>query len=88
MKLLKLCIKMVVRVRLFSDIRNFLPPDSVGDTCELNTGSGISVGELKSLLGIPEEKRCVVTINDTNRRDDFVLNEQDLVKIFPVAMGG
>ena len=73
---------------MFSDIKKFLPQGSNDNYCEMTTEDGISVGELKNLLGIPEEKRCVVTVNDTNHRDDFVLKDRDLVKIFPVAMGG
>jgi hypothetical protein len=73
---------------MFSDMKKFLPQGSDNNYCELTTDKGISILELKDLLGIPKEKRCVVTINDTNRRDDFVLEDRDLVKIFPVAMGG
>lgn len=79
---------MLIRIRLFSDIRKYLPPGSVGDACELNLEKGATVGELKLLLGIPEKKKCVVTVNDTNRKEDFVLEDNDKVKIFPAAMGG
>jgi hypothetical protein len=79
---------MVIRIRLFSDIKKYLPPGSVGDSCELTLEDGASVGELKGFLGIPEQKKCVVTVDDTNRKEDHVLEENDMVKIFPAAMGG
>jgi hypothetical protein len=27
-------------------------------------------------------------VNDTNREEDFILEDKDVVKIFPSAMGG
>ena len=36
----------------------------------------------------PEQMARVITVNDTNRKEDFILNDADMVKIFPAAMGG
>lgn len=79
---------MIIRVRLFSDIKKYLPPGSAGDSFELEMEEGAKVGELKSLLRIPDQKKCVVTVDDTNRNEDYVLSGNDTVKIFPAAMGG
>jgi molybdopterin converting factor small subunit len=79
---------MQVRIRLFSDIKKFLPQGSAGDAFELSLEGTASVGELKNKLGIPDQKKCVVTVNDTNRKEDYFLADGDLVKIFPSAMGG
>jgi hypothetical protein len=79
---------MKVSIRLFSDMKKYLPEGSVNDSIELFVDKGLSVKELKNVLEIPEQQNCVVTVNDTNRQDDFILKEMDLVKIFPVARGG
>jgi molybdopterin converting factor small subunit len=79
---------MTITIRLFSDMKKYLPGVSEGDHRELDLDSGSTIGQLKRMLGIPGEKDCVVTVNDTNRKDEHVLDDKDTVKIFPTAMGG
>ena len=73
---------------MFSHFQNYLPSQAKRDKCLIETETGTTISALLKQLGIPEDMARVITVNDTNRKEDFVLNDTDMVKIFPAAMGG
>lgn len=73
---------------MFSHFQKYLPAQAEGDKCHIETETGTRISILLKQLGIPEEMARVITVNDTNRKEDFILNDADMVKIFPAAMGG
>jgi len=79
---------MIVTVRMFSNFQKFLPPDAERDKCEVEIADGADLAELMDKLKIPTQMARVITVNDTNRKEYFKLDDRDIVKIFPVAMGG
>ncbi|MFC2115383.1 MoaD/ThiS family protein [Bacteroidota bacterium] len=79
---------MLVTVRMFSNFRKFLPPDADRDKCVVEIEQGADVSELLDKLKIPPRMARVITVNDTNRKENYKLDDRDIVKIFPVAMGG
>ena len=79
---------MKVKVILYSDFRKFLPESSERDGIITETDDSISVGGLLDQLKIPADKPKLITVNDTNRKSDHILNDQDVVKVFPLARGG
>jgi hypothetical protein len=79
---------MEITVRMFSHFQKHLPADAERDRCVVQTDQGISIAVLLELLEIPDHRPRVITVNDTNRKEDFILEDKDVVKIFPVAMGG
>ncbi len=80
--------EMIVTVRLFSSFTKFLPPDAERDSFRVETEADADLVSLMGQLNLPPKMPRVITVNDTNRKEDFVLGEGDVVKIFPVAMGG
>ena len=73
---------------MFSHFQKYLPAQAERDKCLIETETGTTVSALLKQIGIPEQIARVVTVNDTNRKEDFILNDDDIVKIFPAAMGG
>ena len=73
---------------MFSHFQKYLPDDAEHDKCHIETETGTIISALLKHLGIPEQMARVITVNDTNRKEDFILNDADIVKIFPAAMGG
>ena len=73
---------------MFSHFQKYLPVQAERDKFLIETQTGTTVSALLKQLGIPEQMARVVTVNDTNRKEDFILNDDDIVKIFPAAMGG
>jgi hypothetical protein len=79
---------MEITVRMFSDFQKYLPADAVRDSCVVNMEKTVSVAELIESFKLPDKKPRVITVNDTNRKENFILDDKDVVKIFPAAMGG
>jgi molybdopterin converting factor small subunit len=73
---------------MFSNFQKFLPPGAERDKCKVEISDGADVEELMDKLKIPRQMPRVITVNDTNRKENFKLDDRDIVKIFPVAMGG
>ena len=73
---------------MFSHFKNYLPAHAKHDKCLVETETGTSISVLLKQLGIPDDMARVITVNDSNRKEDFILNDADMVKIFPAAMGG
>lgn len=79
---------MKVEVRMFSDFRKYLPEEAEKDQCCIEIENGSSLWKLLDNLGIPNQKPRVITVNDTNHREDYILKDADVVKVFPLAKGG
>ena len=73
---------------MFSHFQKYLPAQAERNKCLIETETRTTVSALLIQLGIPDQVARVITVNDTNRKEDFILNEDDMVKIFPAAMGG
>jgi hypothetical protein len=80
--------EMILTVRLFSSFTKYLPADAERDSFKIETEAGTDLASLMEHLNIPPRMKRVITVNDTNRKENFVPGEGDVVKIFPVAMGG
>jgi sulfur carrier protein ThiS len=79
---------MEITVRMFSHFQKYLPPGTERAGYELQVEPGTTVAALLLQLKMPENLTTVITVNDTNRKEDHVLEDRDTVKIFPAAMGG
>ena len=77
-----------ITVRMFSSFMKYLPPEKTGDTCVLNTELNVSVAQLLDQLHVPADIAKVITVNDENQKEDYVLQDCDVLKIFPIARGG
>jgi len=65
----------------------YLPSEAERDWCA-NLAADTTVADLLARLGLPSDVDRVITINDENRAEDVVLRDGDMLKVFPVAMGG
>ena len=79
---------MTVTVRLFSHFVKYLPSEAERDTWCASLAAGTTVADLLARLQLPPDVDRVIIINDENRTDDAVLRQDDVLKVFPVAMGG
>jgi sulfur carrier protein ThiS len=78
---------MTVTVRLFSHFMKYLPSEAERDGC-VNLAADTTVADLLARLQLPSDVDRVITINDENCAEDVVLRQGDVLKVFPVAMGG
>ena len=79
---------MKITIKAFSDYRKYIPQDASPGGWEVDITDGATIAELLEQIGIPADTPKVLTVNDTNEKADRVLKPNDLLKIFPMAMGG
>ena len=79
---------MTIRIRLFSSFQRHLPEADPRMPVPLTIERPRTISALLESLGLPEDQRRVVTVNDRNVAEDTMLADGDTLKVFPVARGG
>lgn len=60
----------------------------IAEKPEIEIESGITVREAIVQLGIPPEIVALVIVNDTDQSKDYLINDQDVVKLLAIIGGG
>ncbi len=81
-------VRMKVTVKMFSDFKRFLPTDSDGDSIALEVESGTNIANILNAYSISPDLPKVITVNDEFQKQDYIVKDDDSIKIFPVAQGG
>jgi len=79
---------MKVKVRLFANLRDYVPEAKIGATLEVELREGACVRELVDHFRLPLELVKLVYVNAIYREMDFQLRDGDEVGIFPPIGGG
>ena len=79
---------MKVRLRLFAQLADYLPPDADGDGVTLDLHEGALVSVVLSRLRIPERVPCLSVVNGHEVEDSHLLHDGDELAIFPPLSGG
>ncbi len=79
---------MRVDLALFAHLSGFQPDGRGGRSSRpLELEEGATVGDVASLLGLPDEPR-IVLLNGRHAEDSTALSEGDRLAIFPPVAGG
>ena len=79
---------MKVRLKLFATFRRYLPPGAQGSACDVEVPNGAQVSELLSQLDLPEKGPLMILVNGRDAGPDRVLQDADVIAIFPAVAGG
>ena len=79
---------MVIEVKLFATLRDYLPKGSERFSCKLEIDGTTRIGDILSRLKIPEDIPKIILINGIHGKEDQVLKEGDVLSIFPPVAGG
>lgn len=79
---------MKVEVRLFANLAKLLPPGSQNKRATMTVKKGATVDELLGKLSIPPKITNIVMVNGVHKDRKTVLNEGDVVSVFPPIAGG
>ena len=79
---------MKVEVCLFATLAGYLPPGGSGDSVTLEVPEGATVGQVIGALEIPGDLECLRVVNGNDASVDHVLNDGDVLTLFPPLAGG
>jgi molybdopterin converting factor small subunit len=82
---------MTVTVRLFGELKHYMPEGQTGRSARVEVPDGTSALQLILRLGIPyggEEGQMVVAVNDVEADHNAVLQDGDTVSLFEPLAGG
>lgn len=80
---------MMVKVKLFSTLRNYCPEGvELGESFLVTLEEGVTVATLLEILKIPRKEAKIIMINGNNREIDDKIIEGDTIAIFPPVGGG
>jgi len=79
---------MDIQVKLFAGLVKFLPEDAKGKEISLSVPEDITIKSVLEQLGIPRKMAKLIMVNGVHKTTDYVLQEGDLLSIFPPVAGG
>ena len=83
---------MNLTVKLVGPLSRFLPAGSNGNETQVNAAEGATVSDLIKMLGLPDDLKFIVSINDDivpiQERQSRSLSSSDSIKIIPPLKGG
>lgn len=79
---------MKVRLKFFATFRRYLPPGMQGSACDVEVPDGTQVNDLLSRFGVPEKESQMILVNGRDAGPNRVLQDGDVVAVFPTVAGG
>ncbi|MEW6486444.1 MAG: MoaD/ThiS family protein [Thermodesulfobacteriota bacterium] len=77
---------MVVHLKFFAGLRDFLPPEPVPYPAEIPGGA--TVGEILARYRVPLEKPKILLVNGRHATLEQPLADGDTLSVFPPVAGG
>ena len=79
---------MKIKVKLFANLRQYLPGAPIGEAVEIDVPEQSTLGELAAQLKLPPDEVKICFVNGIICELDQKLNAGDEVGIFPPIGGG
>ena len=79
---------MEVKVKLFSTLRDYLPKDSDGKSCQIEIDEKTTIEQILTQMNVPEEIPKIILVNGLQGSTDQTLKDGDVLSIFPPVAGG
>ncbi len=79
---------MIVQAKLFATLRRQYPHVGIGESMPVELPDGATVGQLIEHLHLPADQVKVIFVNGIVREEEYVLDEGDVVGVFPPVGGG
>ncbi len=83
---------MQLKVKVVGPLSRYLPAGSVDNQTVIDAAEGATVADLIKALGMPEDQKCIVSIDDevvpTGERQSKLLSASDSIKLISPLKGG
>lgn len=80
---------MIIQVKLFATLRHYVPnSDRHLDRDKWDIKEGATVAQVLEMLNLPEKEATKLLVNGRNADREKILNEGDVLHVFPPIAGG
>ncbi|MCG3221136.1 MAG: MoaD/ThiS family protein [Candidatus Heimdallarchaeota archaeon] len=79
---------MKIRIKLYASLRKYLPGTEIGEEVIIKVAQGSTIKEILSSFTIDEKLAKIIFVNGVHKRLDHILQENDLLVVFPPIGGG
>ena len=79
---------MKIKLKLFANLRQYLPGAAIGEAVEVDIPEPFTLGELATMLKLPPDEVKICFVNGIICELDQKINAGDEVGIFPPIGGG
>lgn len=79
---------MQVKIKLFATLRDYLPENSDGKSCQVDIDEKTTIEQIIAQLHIPGDIPKIILVNGRNGSLNQTLTAGDEVSIFPPVAGG
>lgn len=79
---------MEIKLRLFGDLRKYLPGLGIGEEHKLVVESGITIKDVLLMFEIPLDRVKIILVEGRAKSLDYILNDSERLSIFPPIAGG
>jgi len=79
---------MEVKVKLFATLRDYLPKDSDGKSCQVEIDEKTTIEQILAQLNVPGEIPKIILVNGLQGSTDQTIKDGDVLSIFPPVAGG
>ena len=79
---------MQVKIKLFATLRDYLPKESDGKSCQMDIDEKTTIEQIIAQLHIPGDIPKIILVNGRNGSLNQTLKADDEVSIFPPVAGG
>lgn len=79
---------MQVKIKLFATLRDYLPKESDGKSCQMDIDEKTTIDQIIAQLHIPGDIPKIILVNGRNGSLNQTLKADDEVSIFPPVAGG
>ncbi|MFX0064951.1 MAG: MoaD/ThiS family protein [Candidatus Hermodarchaeota archaeon] len=80
--------KIHIRVKLYATLRRHLPNTELGEEVAIEVPERVTIEEVITQLGIDLEEAKIILVNGIRKTLNDILEENDLLVIFPPVGGG
>ena len=79
---------MEIKLRLFGDLRKYLPGLGIGEEHKLVIETDTTVKDVLLMFEIPLDRVKIILVEGRAKSLDYILNNSERVSIFPPIAGG
>ncbi len=79
---------MKIRLKLYASLRKYLPGTEIGEEVIIKVAQGSTIKDILSSFTIDENLAKIIFVNGVHKGLDHILQENDLLVVFPPIGGG